>query len=97
MSWQDQLEEVVVDKMFGSNTDWHIEDVKKYITKLESLGAWRIEILDMDTLRFELPVGDLSKVDVLMFILTGGEATGRMPTSVTHNKKKRTVTLNFDW
>lgn len=96
MTWQEQLEEVVVDKMFGSNTEWNIEDVCKYITKLEELGAWRMEIPDMDTLRFELPVG-LAQVDILLFILTAGEASGRMPTSVTHNKKKRTVTLNFDW
>lgn len=96
MTWQEQLDEVVVDKMFGSNTEWNVKDVRKYIAKLEDLGAWDISIPDMDTLRFSLPVG-LAQVDVLLFILTGGGANGRMPTSVVHNKKKRTICLNFDW
>lgn len=92
MTWQEQLEEVVVDKMFGTNTEWHIKDVRKYITKLEDLGAWDIKILDLDSLSFTLPVGE-AKADLLLYIMTHG----RMPSSVDYNKKKRTVRLNWDW
>jgi len=94
--WQDQLDEIVVDNIFGHNVEWEVKDVRKYLAKLEELGALYITILDLDSVRFTLP-GIKQQADLLMFILTGGGAAGRMPSSVDHNKKKNTLTLNFDW
>lgn len=96
ITWHEQLDEIVIDNIFGHNIEWDIKDVRKYILKLEELGAWDIKILDLDSMQFTLPVGEC-QVDLLMFILTAGGAHGRMPSSVDYNKKKRTVRLNFDW
>lgn len=95
-TWHEQLDEIVIDNIFGHNIEWDIKDVRKYILKLEELGAWNIKILDLDSVQFCLPVGE-AQVDLLLFILTGGGTNGRMPSSVDYNKKKRTVRLNFDW
>lgn len=96
MLWHDQLDEIVIDNIFGHNVEWDVKDVRKYLLKLEELGALYITILDLDSVRFTLP-GIKQQVDLLMFILTGGGSHGRMPSSVDHNKKKNTLTLNFDW
>lgn len=95
-TWHEQLDEIVVDNIFGHNIEWDVKDVRKYILKLEALGAKDIKILDLDSMRFTLPEG-LAQVDLLLFILTNDSAHGRMPSSVDHNKKKQTITLNFDW
>ncbi len=96
-TWHEQLDEIVIDNIFGHNIEWDVKDVRKYILKLEALGAKEIKIMDLDTLRFTLPEEDKAQVDLLLFILTGGDSHGRMPSSVNHNKKKQTITLNFDW
>ena len=96
ITWHEQLDEIVIDNIFGHNVEWDVKDVRKYILKLEELGAWDINILDLDSLQFTLPVGE-SQVTLLIWILTGGGTHGRMPSSVNHNKKKRTLRLNFDW
>lgn len=95
-TWHEQLDEIVIDNIFGHNIEWDVKDVRKYLLKLEELGALYITILDLDSVRFTLP-GTKQQVDLLMFILTGGGAAGRMPSSVDHNKKKNTLRLNFDW
>lgn len=96
-TWHEQLDEIVIDNIFGHNLFWDVKDVRKYILKLESLGALDIKILDLDSVRFGLPSLAQAQVDLLLFILTGGGAHGRMPSSVDHNKNKQTITLNFDW
>lgn len=95
-TWHEQLDEIVVDNIFGHNIEWEVKDVRKYILKLEELGATSIKIMDLDSVRFELPA-EVNQSELLLFILTGGGAAGRMPSSVDHNKKKNTLTLNFDW
>lgn len=96
-TWHEQLDEIVIDNIFGHNLEWDVKEVRKYILELEALGAWDIKIMDLDSVRFNLPTEDDWTVDLLLFILTGGGTHGRMPSSVEHNKKKRTVRLNFDW
>lgn len=95
-TWHEQLDDIVIDHLFGHNAEWDVKDVRKYILKLEALGATEIKIMDLDSLRFELP-SEQNQAELLMFILTGGGFDGRMPTSVEHNKKKNTLRLNFDW
>ena len=95
-TWHEQLDEIVIDNIFGHNLEWDIKDVRKYVLRLEELGALEIKILDLDSMRFTLPEGE-KQVELLLFILTSGGAAGRMPSSVDHNRKKRTITLNFDW
>lgn len=96
-TWHEQLDEIVIDNIFGHNVEWDVKDVRKYILKLESLGAVDIKILDLDSVRFTLPSLAQGQIDLLLFILTGGGTHGRMPSSVDHNKNKQTITLNFDW
>jgi len=96
-TWHEQLDEIVIDNIFGHNLEWDIKDVRKYILKLEELGALEIKILDLDSMQFTLPTWHEDQVALLLFILTAGGAHGRMPSSVDHNKKKNTVRLNFDW
>lgn len=96
-TWHEQLDEIVIDNIFGHNIEWDIKDVRKYILKLEELGAYDVKILDLDSVRFTLPSLAQGQIDLLLFILTGGGTHGRMPSSVDHNKKKQTITLNFDW
>src|SRR5574337_388731 len=96
LTWHEQLDEIVIDNIFGHNVEWEVKDVRKYILKLEELGAHNIKILDLDSVRFVLPSLVQGRVDILIFILTGGGAHGRMPSSVDHNKKKQTITLNVD-
>lgn len=96
ITWHEQLDDIVVDNIFGHNVEWDVKDVRKYILKLEELGATDIKIMDLDSVRFALPEG-IAQVDLLLFILTGGGHHGRMPSSVDHDKKKRTIRLNFDW
>jgi hypothetical protein len=95
-TWHEQLDEIVIDNIFGHNVEWDVKDVRKYILGLEELGAANIKIMDLDSMRFELPA-EQNQAELLMFILTGGGRNGRMPSSVDHNKKKSTLTLNFDW
>lgn len=95
-TWHEQLDEIVIDNIFGHNIEWDVKDVRKYLLKLEDLGATDIHIMDLDSVRFTLPDNE-SQVEILLFILTGGGSNGRMPSSVDHNKKKRTIRLNFDW
>ncbi len=96
-TWHEQLDEIVIDNLFGHNVEWETKDVRKYILKLEELGASEIKILDLDSVRFTLPLILKDQANLLLFILTGGGAHGRMPSSVDHNKNKDTITLNFDW
>lgn len=96
-TWHEQLDEIVIDNIFGHNIEWDVKDVRKYILKLEELGATNIVIMDLDSVRFELPNWHEDQVTLLLFVLTGGGAAGRMPSSVDHNKKKNTLRLNFDW
>jgi hypothetical protein len=96
-TWHEQLDEIVIDSIFGHNIEWNVKDVRKYILKLEELGAKEIKILDLDSMNFEMPTWHEDQVALLLFILTGGGAAGRMPSSVDHNKKKNTLRLNFDW
>jgi len=96
-TWHEQLDEIVIDNIFGHNLEWDVKEVRKYILKLEEFGAWNIKILDLDSLHFEMPILAEDQVVVLIFILTGGGANGRMPSSVDHNKKKNILRLNFDW
>ena len=95
-TWHEQLDEIVIDNLFGHSIEWEVKDVRKYILKLEEFGATNILIMDLDSIRFELPA-PVNQSDLLIFILTGGGAPGRMPSSVEHNKKKNTLRLNFDW
>jgi hypothetical protein len=95
-TWHEQLDEIVVDNLFGHNVEWDVKDVRKYLLKLEGLGASNIRIMDLDSVRFELPAS-VDQSEILLFILTSGGASGRMPSSVVHNKKKNTLILNFDW
>jgi len=97
ITWHEQLDEIVIDNIFGHNIEWDVKDVRKYILKLEELGARDIKILDLDSLRFTLPTWHEDQLALLLFILTGGGTAGRMPSSVDHNKKKSTLRLNFDW
>lgn len=96
-TWHEQLDEIVIDNIFGHNIEWETKDVRKYLLKLEELGAVDIKILDLDSVRFVLPSLAQSQIDILLFIVTGGGSHGRMPSSVDHNKNKGTITLNFDW
>lgn len=96
-TWHEQLDEIVVDNIFGHNLEWDIKEVRKYLLKLEELGAWDMKVMDLDSVRFRLPSQDDWTVALLLFILTGGGTHGRMPSSVEHNKKKGTLRLNFDW
>jgi hypothetical protein len=96
ITWHEQLDEIVIDNIFGHNIEWDVKDVRKYILKLEALGATNIVIMDLDSIRFELPA-EQNQAELLLFILTSGGAAGRMPSSVDHNKKKNTLRLNFDW
>lgn len=95
-TWQEQLDEIVVDNIFGHNLEWDIKDLRKYILKLEKLGVTEIKILDLDSFQFELPA-PVNQDEILLFILTGGGASGHMPSSVDHFKKKNILRLNFDW
>jgi hypothetical protein len=98
--WEDQLNQVMVieirDNIFGRNIDWNVEDVKKYIHKLEKLGARDINIKDGDTIEFEL-TDERDDKDLLLFILTGGGAGGRLPVNTKYNRKRATLTLHFDY
>lgn len=96
-TWHEQLDEIVIDNIFGHNVEWDVKDARKYILKLEELGAKEIKVLDLDSLRFALPTWHEDQIALILFILTGGGTHGRMPSSVVHNKKKNTLTLNFDW
>jgi hypothetical protein len=99
-SWEDQLNQVLIDDnrdgFFGSNIEWVAKDVKKYITKLENLGAWDIEVPDYDSIQFKLPIGE-AKGELLLFILTGGGANGRMPLEASYKKGKGILKLSWDY
>ena len=92
MTWQEQLNEVVVGHLFGSTEIWPIDKVKEYLTTLESLGATDIVIPDYDTLYFVLPENE-DGVRVLLFIMING----KKPTSVDFDNSTRNVKLHWDW
>lgn len=90
MTWQQQLDEIVTDNLFGTNIEWPLNDVKRYLSQLEALGAQEIKILDRDSVQFVI---SKEATEILLFVLTGG----KMPSSVSFNRKNRRVVLNWDY
>jgi hypothetical protein len=97
--WKDQLDEVLNqegderDGMFGTNIDWEVKDVRRFITKLEALGAADIKIPDHDTISFTLPESEVFALKACIFILTSSP----MPIEVSYNKNKDRLTLRWDY
>lgn len=95
-TWEDELNAALVEEerngVFGSNIEWDVKDVRRYIKKLEALGATDIHIPDYTTIDFELPA-DVNCTDLLLCVLT----YDRMPLNAKYNKKKHRLTLEWDY
>jgi hypothetical protein len=94
-NWKDQLIKAVSnnDNVFGSNTELPVIEIKRYIIKLEKLGAKDITIPDFYSLKFKLPK---SSNELLLFILTGGNRQ-LYPSESVFNSKTNYLTMYFDF
>lgn len=95
--WENQFNAVLVDESkeyFGSNIEWKPKNAKKYISKLEALGAKNIVIKNSDDIEFNLPK---NAKELLLFILNGGGVNGRMPSNVDYKKKTNILKLSFNY
>ena len=90
--WKQQLKSILRDDYFGKNVEWEFKDVCKYISKLEKLGASYIQIVDNESIEFQLPA-QLNCADLLMFILT----SDTRPSTVLHKKGKYNNKLFLEW
>lgn len=112
--WQEQLITVLKDSegydqdddypfdessaTFGKNVDWKAKDVRKYINKLEKLGATNIQIPDEDTIKLTLPSSMVrtslkNRSEILLHVMT----TSPHPCDVEYNKKKDQLEMQWDW
>lgn len=95
LTWQKQLTEIMesfADMYFGKNVEWELKDVRRFISKLEKLGACDVKILDDDSIDFELPA-PVDCHDIFLFIMT---STPR-PSYVKHKKSKYNSRLMLEW
>lgn len=92
LTWQEQLKLVLEFEYFGKNIEWELKDISKFISKLEKLGASDIQIIDNESIEFELPA-PVNCHDILLFILTSDPK----PSTVLHKKKKYNNRLFLEW
>ena len=97
-NWKEQLNEVLSnegnerDGVFGTNIDWEVKSVKKFLSKLETLGITNINIPNYDTIELELPPHSTPS-EVFLQILT----MHPKPCDAIYNKKKCILTLCWDY
>jgi hypothetical protein len=80
------------DGIFGTNTEWDVKDVRRYITRLEKFGATDIKVKDFQTISFKMPA-DVNRDNILLFILTYHP----LPTISYYNGRTDRLTLSWDY
>lgn len=94
---QDQISKVALKKdpegkYFGHNIDWEIEQVFKYVNKLNKLGCTDFSTPNYWTLKFTAPIRNS---EVLLYILS----KGIMPSTIQYKRVKNLpyVKLTLYW
>ena len=98
-SWEEQLLNSAIyfiDKdelYFGSNIEWKIKDVRKFLYQLEKSGVQNLSIPNDTTIKFTLPKANNKAVEALLLVMTAD----RLPCGINYDKKNKSITLNYDW